>query len=300
MTDVSSVTPPYQRPTHEEIEALLGAYALDALEPDEAAMVAAHLRECIRCSVEVAQGHEVAGLLANSGGDAPGELWNRIADRLGTPSVAGWDRLAARLDPPPMLAGADEHAAAGAASGRVETPESRASVIPLDAARRRSRMVTRAASLVAVAAAVLAIALGVQVNHLDNRVSAMSAAVSHPALSTAAEAALEDPSTQRVTLTPPATGTQPAASVTVVISKSGTGYLIPQGLTSLPSYETYQFWGSIGGTLISLGVLGPNPHVTAFSFDSAVPVRAFAITAEPAGGVVRPTHQPIVQGAVLA
>ena len=35
--------------THSEIEELLGAYALDALEPEEKAQVEGHLRECIRC-----------------------------------------------------------------------------------------------------------------------------------------------------------------------------------------------------------------------------------------------------------
>jgi anti-sigma factor RsiW len=59
-------------PAEPEIKELLGAYALDALEPDERAMVEAHLRTCVRCSVEVARHHEVAGLLANPGGDADG------------------------------------------------------------------------------------------------------------------------------------------------------------------------------------------------------------------------------------
>ncbi len=54
---------------HESIAELLGAYALDALEPAEMELVEAHLQECPRCAAEVAQHHEVAGLLANSGGD---------------------------------------------------------------------------------------------------------------------------------------------------------------------------------------------------------------------------------------
>ena len=52
---------------HEEVAGLLGAYALDALDSDEAALVEAHLRDCPRCSAELARHHEVAGLLANSG-----------------------------------------------------------------------------------------------------------------------------------------------------------------------------------------------------------------------------------------
>jgi len=82
-----------------EIEELLGAYALDA---DEAAAVEQHLRTCVRCAAEVASYHKVTGLLANSGGDAPVALWEKIAERLDEPGAPSWDLLAARLDPPPV------------------------------------------------------------------------------------------------------------------------------------------------------------------------------------------------------
>ena len=55
-------------PEHREIQELLGVYALDAVDPEMAAMVERHLAGCVKCSIEVAQHHEVAGLLANSGG----------------------------------------------------------------------------------------------------------------------------------------------------------------------------------------------------------------------------------------
>ena len=90
---------------HEAIEELLGAYALDAVTPEEHELVRRHLEECPRCADEVALHHEVAGLLANTGQDAPGELWDRIADRLDQPAGDGWDRVAARLDHPVGPAG---------------------------------------------------------------------------------------------------------------------------------------------------------------------------------------------------
>ena len=68
--------------THEEIGELLGAYALHATEPDEVAIIEAHLAECPKCRAEVAAHLEVATLLGNSGGDAPDGLWDRIADTL--------------------------------------------------------------------------------------------------------------------------------------------------------------------------------------------------------------------------
>jgi anti-sigma factor RsiW len=68
--------------SHEELQELLGAYALDAVDPDEAALVDDHLRECPRCRAEVAELREVAGLLGQSGSDAPDGVWDRIAASL--------------------------------------------------------------------------------------------------------------------------------------------------------------------------------------------------------------------------
>jgi hypothetical protein len=65
--------------THDEIIELLGAYALDAVDPDEARLVEDHLRECPRCRAEVAEHRETAAFLAHAGTDAPADLWDRIA-----------------------------------------------------------------------------------------------------------------------------------------------------------------------------------------------------------------------------
>lgn len=273
--------------THQEIEELLGAYALDALEPEEKAQVEVHLRECIRCVIEVGQHHEVTGLLANSGGDASDELWHKIAERLDPPStVPSWGRLAARLEP--VLP-----------DGRPGSEGPPAAVIPLDQSRRRHRWMVRTASLAAAAAAVLAVVLGVQVNHLNHQVNALNS--THQSVSAAAEAALENPATQRIQLTPPATSSAPkGASVTLVVGPSGTGYVFASDLAPLPSNQTYQLWGAISGQLVSLGVLGPDPNVRAFTYDTGTKVQAFAITAERGGGVVQTTHLPVVEAAVKA
>src|SRR5580692_982792 len=68
---------------HDEIESLLGAYALDAVDPDEALEIEAHLSTCPRCRAELAAHREVAALLGNSGSEAPHGLWDRIASQLG-------------------------------------------------------------------------------------------------------------------------------------------------------------------------------------------------------------------------
>ncbi|HEY6625163.1 MAG TPA: anti-sigma factor [Acidimicrobiales bacterium] len=292
---------------HDEVADLLGAYALDALDPDESALVEAHLRDCPRCSAEVARHHEVAGLLANSGAEAPAELWDRIADRLESPGGPAWEKLAARLERPPgthdVLADeeAERTAAGRTAPGSPEagSPEM-AAVVPLDQSRRRHRLVTRGITLVATAAAVLAILLGVQVAHLNNQVGHLQTAASKPGLTGAVQTALEEPSTKRVKLVPSGATHANGPSVTVALTSTGAAYLIPQDLAKLPAGKTYQLWGQINGQLISLGLLGSDPSVTAFSINPKAPVSSFAITAERSGGVLQPTHQPVVRGAVQA
>ncbi|MPY95836.1 MAG: hypothetical protein GEV08_23115, partial [Acidimicrobiia bacterium] len=68
-----------------EIIDLLGAFALDAVDDDERAIVEEHLAVCARCRAEVAEHREVASLLAHGGGPAPEGLWPRIADSLAAP-----------------------------------------------------------------------------------------------------------------------------------------------------------------------------------------------------------------------
>ncbi len=70
----------------DDFEELLGAYALDACDPDEAAAVAAHLNDCPRCRAELAAHLEVAGVLGNLGGEAPDGLWDRIWGEIGSPA----------------------------------------------------------------------------------------------------------------------------------------------------------------------------------------------------------------------
>ena len=57
--------------SHEEVVDLLGAYALDALEPAELQVVDRHVQGCQACLAEVAEHREVAGLLTPGLGQAP-------------------------------------------------------------------------------------------------------------------------------------------------------------------------------------------------------------------------------------
>jgi hypothetical protein len=67
---------------HREIEELLGAYAIDAVDPAEHEEIELHLRDCPRCRAEIADHREVAALLSHTGAPAPDGLWDRIASAL--------------------------------------------------------------------------------------------------------------------------------------------------------------------------------------------------------------------------
>ena len=66
----------------DEVEPLLGAYALDAVDEDERREVEAYLAVDPRARAEVESHREVATLLAFGGAAAPEGLWDRIAGAL--------------------------------------------------------------------------------------------------------------------------------------------------------------------------------------------------------------------------
>ena len=68
--------------TPHEIESLLGAYALDAVDDEERREIEAYLAVDPRARAEVEMHREVATLMAFSGAAAPEGLWDRIAGSL--------------------------------------------------------------------------------------------------------------------------------------------------------------------------------------------------------------------------
>jgi anti-sigma factor RsiW len=249
--------------THDELQELLGAYALDAVEPDEAEAVERHLEGCPRCRAEVEAHREVASLLGNAGGDAPDGLWDRIAGQLEEP-------------PPPM---------------RLDLPTADAKVVPL-APRRRE--VSRTVAGIIGAAAVLAIAvLGIQLVRQERQLDDLSARLGDATLTAAANQALDDPDAVKVQLE----SSDGDLTASAVVLPDGTGYLVAHELHALEGDETYQLWGDTGqDALVSLGLLGGDPGVIAFQAGPGL--RALAVTAEEAGGVAQSQQSPVVAGAV--
>ena len=255
---------------HDEISELLGAYALDAVDPDESAIISDHLAGCPRCSAELAEHREVAGLLGGAGGDAPARLWDGIA--------------AAATRPAPAAAPAAVSDFAAAAATR-------------DASRPRQSRAHRWAMGVAAVAVAIALVAGAQVVRLQGRVDNLSAASAQQGLARVALLAMLDPTAKLISLH--ATSQATPAVAELVVLPSGTSFLINRKMAPLGAGETYQLWGIVHGRAISLSVLGATPQTVPFALDPTSAVTVFAVTAERSGGAVAPTSAPVAKSDVL-
>src|ERR1700728_3555864 len=138
--------------SHDEIIEALGAYALDAVDPEEADVIRRHVETCPACAAEVLEHHQVAALLGNTGGDAPAHLWEEIAGRIGE-------------HPPSSEYRAPVVGTVGPSSDRSNS-----------GAVRALRVLTRRPWTFAAAAAVVAIALlSIQTVRLNDRVGTLNA-----------------------------------------------------------------------------------------------------------------------------
>ena len=243
---------------HREIQELLGAYALDAVEQDEADAVERHLAICPRCRAEVAGLRETAALLAHAGQEAPPQLWDRISASL--------------EEAPPAL--------------RLVSGSDTA------ASTRRWSRIASVAAIAAVLATVLASVAGLRVLDQERRLDALQTAVRSDPLRDAANAALADPSAQRVVLR----STDGRNAATVVTTAAGDGYLVRHDLPALPQERIYQLWALVGEAKVSAAVVAQDARVVAFRAPGAID--GFAITEEDAPGAPAPTRTPIVVGFV--
>ena len=254
------MTDPTAMPDAGELDSLLGAYALDALEGSERARVEAYLERDAVARAEVDEMRETAAslaLLPDTPIEAPPEVWTRIRDAIAhEPAVsepgAPGDELASRR-------------------------------------AKRARWIAPAA----IAAAIVVVVLAVQVGSLHRQLD--RARQSGPAAMAAAfDRATKTDGAQTVGLRS-ASGAELAR---IVLLPDGTGYLRGDHLPVLPSDRTYQLWALTGSkdapVAVSAGVLGAHPSAVAFR--ASGPVHGFAVTEEHAGGVVQSHRQPIASG----
>ena len=261
---------------HEDVVELLGAYALDAVDAGERDAVERHLEACAQCRHEVAEHREVAGMMASGWQPAPEGLWDRIAATLEEkPPPLRMPLSAVQGEPPQGLVPEAER--------QRLRPDPDPVVVPLEEQRRRRRPggIGRAAAAVGIAASVAVFGLlGVTALTRDDATD----------LADVAAAAAERPDARRVDMRSP-DGT---LSAEAVVLADGTGYLVETNLPQLPPDRTYQLWAVVGGSKISVGVLGQ--RVGPLAFRASADVSAFAITNETAGGVIVSQQPPTVVG----
>ena len=237
----------------DDLDELLGAYALDALEADERRLVEEYLAHSPRARAEVEQHREVATMLAYTGAPAPEGLWERIAGALDGPAPEPGPELA-KVFPGP-----------GAAAARI--------------ARRRRWL---APGLVAAAAALVIGVLAALLVRADRRLDA--AQRDSASIESLYDAALRSASTHRAELASTDGGAHSLAVVTV----DGNGYIDGRTLAVLDPDHTYQLWGVVQGPggpqVISLGVLGPQFGVAPFTVRQGTLVK-LVLTHEARGGV---------------
>src|SRR4051794_24120071 len=182
----------------QDLDALLGAYALDAVDDDERREIDQYLATNPRARAEVDQYQEVAAMLAFSGSAAPDGVWDRIASVIGGESTDHVDP-----SPPPLqLVASDQQASSTRHS--------------------RSRRPWYALGGLAAAAAVIVAVLIGMVSHRDNELANRQALD----LKSAAHAALANSNNRKVTLVS-ADGSQ---RVEVAVGSNGVGLGLVEGL----------------------------------------------------------------------
>jgi hypothetical protein len=227
--------------THDELRDLLGAFALDAVDPDEAVLVEAHLATCAPCRAEVAEHREVAALLASEPSETP---------------TAPWARIAADIN-------------------------GRAPVVPLATAARRLRSVRwaigAAAAILIVGLGSLGWLAVRQQDRLDRLNRDLAAIDSQQTVTQAAAKAAAMPGARQLQLRGPG---GPVASVVLLRDGTGY-FLPESGLSNLARGRTYQLWGVAGTEKISLGVLGAEPGVSQLKVPAAVTILAVTDEVDP-------------------
>jgi anti-sigma-K factor RskA len=264
----------------------LAAYALDALDRDEAAFVERHLATCARCRAEVATLRDTTAMLALAVPTVtpPSELRSRVLQRaLNTPTMTS-PRTADV--PRPSV---DSHPVT---TGRT-TPPRASSMLPWYAA---------------AACALLAVGLGAAWSAERADRAALVAAVARGDSIVSAQARALDardsllaqvlgPEVETVTLA--ATGEAPSMRL---FFDRGRGVMVlsARRLPPAAAGRTYQLWGiDRSGRAVGLGVFNTSADGAAVVSLPVVADAQFvvsAVTDEPSGGSPQPTSTPFLVG----
>ncbi len=239
-----------------ELDELLGAYALDAIEPVERYEMEQYLTVNDAARDEVDELRETAALLAllhTRRERVPEQIWENIEsaiDRVDSDDDDGVDPVVVPL---------------------------RSDMATTSVRRRRLSVPLPVAALLVAAASVAIVLLAARHNTNGRDMAA--------AFGTAARRGHE------VTIADHGT-----TMAHVAFTDDGNGYLRADAMPALPAGKVYQLWVLAPGRTepISAGVLGRKPHAYA-SFVFGGKVSAFAVSIENAPGAVTPT-QPVGSG----
>jgi len=267
----------------DDIHALSGAYAVDALDDSERAQFEQHLAGCAACQAEVASLAAAATTLSSLSDTAPPPgLRAKVLQGITTvrplpPLVSGDGEPGDISTREPALSAPPQPAAAG--------PETAPDEL---AARRGGRQAeTRRGSplrwLVAAAtAAILAIGGFAVWRSTD------SGSTTPPTVAEQVRSAPDAKTSSDVAL--PGGGT-----ATVVRSPSlGKAVVITSDLPSAPAGKVYQLWlQDPSGHFTSAGLMDASGDQTVVLQGDAADAQAAGITIEPAGGSEQPTSNPI-------
>ncbi|HZP28648.1 MAG TPA: anti-sigma factor [Acidimicrobiia bacterium] len=249
----------------QEMEDLLAAYAIDAVDDDERALVERYLATHPDAAAEVQSFRHAAAFLAYTGGPVPDGVWDSLAPAL-----------------------ADRRRRVEAAAGVVPLPSRRPQSEPMPDSptvrgARRGRWLA-AAAVAAIVAAGAAVAVVVA--------DSGSGPSRYDELAAAARAARREPGAREVTLA----SSEGTALAHVVLLRDGRAYL-SSDLPALEAGRTYQLWALRDGEQPrSLGVIGRDPRVVAFEIRGGA--SGIAVTDEVAGGVTVTHNAPVAAGTI--
>jgi hypothetical protein len=233
------------------IDDAAAAHALNALPEDESALVEAALGFDEELKLEYEANQRVAAELAEG-----------FSDVVPAASPQLWDRiaLAAGLATSPDLSPAD-------AKTDAEPPAP------------PSRWNRAAPFLFGIAAVAISVAITVGVMANQNEPASLEALAASSA---------ELPGSLAVALVDPAGG---PAAVDAVVTVDGEGFIDGSSLPILPENRTYQLWAIVGDEVISVGIMGNRPEVSAFRVEGQL--AGLAISEEVLGGVVVSEQDPV-------
>lgn len=244
-------------------EDLIGAYVLDALDDVERRRVERVLDADRDLAAEAARLAAVADLLAEAAADPapPTDQWARIESAI---NAVGSAPQTADPTAPPTVSGG-----------------------PQGTRPRWSRPLLAAAA----AAVVFIVGAGLIIGARSDGDGAGEFAGDPVASMTAlARSVATQPGSRTAVLADP----DRSMTVDVIVDANGHGFLMTDALPRLGPGETYQLWSAHGDTMVSLGMLGPDPTMAVVSVDAAV--TDLALTREPIGGSVAPSGAPMASG----